>query len=280
MAGGVYYNFIDSFMKGEHDLADDTLRIALLDDTYVPDYTNHTAYSDVSGSEISGTGYSAGGGTLHGQQWRKDDSTDAFMLDAGDIGWAMLREPCRYAALYNDTHSGDELIALFDFGANTTPTGDAFVIEWNSLGLIQVGIATNVYDSLIDYLGRGEVNLNSDTIQAVLLTSLYTFDSTHTSYSDLDNEVTGTGYTAGGETVPANSITLSGNTATFTATNVAWEDLDITSAGARYIALYCISHSSNIMVCIDDLSTDYDPAGDTFVVQINANGILKLNGQT
>lgn len=93
----------------------------------------------------------------------------------------------------------------------------------------------------------GEVNFTTDTIKAMLCTSSYTFDPlTHRYKSSVTNEVSGTGYTAGG-------ATLAGKSATFTAAN----SFGTSRANSTAYALYDV----------------FRPAtGNTFLYQVVAAG--------
>ncbi len=59
-----------------------TLKLALVDSNYVFDQTD-TLFSDASGDEISGTGYTAGGETVAGLAIAADGS-----IDGDDVPWA------------------------------------------------------------------------------------------------------------------------------------------------------------------------------------------------
>jgi hypothetical protein len=74
-------------------------------------------------------------------------------------------------------------------------------------------MAASLYGKVESALWSGSINFASDTIKAALVTSSYTPDFTaHDFFDDVTNEVTGTGYTAGG-------ATLASKTVTFTAAN-------------------------------------------------------------
>lgn len=73
-----------------------------------------------------------------------------------------------------------------------------------------------VYGPFLSKALNKEIDVDSDTIKAMLVTSSYTYSAAHAYKSSITNEVTGTGYTAGGVTVTlaqgyvaANSWTVS-----------------------------------------------------------------------
>lgn len=70
-------------------------------------------------------------------------------------------------------------------------------------------------------LGNQSINLSSDTIKCALYNSSATLSATTTGYSS-SNEITGTGYTAGGVTLSGLTVSLSSNTAYVTWTSPVW----------------------------------------------------------
>ena len=69
-------------------------------------------------------------------------------------------------------------------------------------------MAATVYGPALQSLFNGEIDFDTDTIKAALATSTYTPNfATHRYFSDVTNEVTGTGYTAGGATLASKTVT-------------------------------------------------------------------------
>jgi hypothetical protein len=65
------------------------------------------------------------------------------------------------------------------------------------------------YDQALASLVAGGVNIASDTLKAMITTSAYTPDpQAHNFKSDVTNEASGTGYTAGGATLGSKTVTL------------------------------------------------------------------------
>lgn len=65
-----------------------------------------------------------------------------------------------------------------------------------------------IFNNALDNLARGTIDFDTDTFKAMLVTSGYAENKdTHEFRSDVTNEVTGTGYTAGGATVTV-TVTL------------------------------------------------------------------------
>jgi len=59
-----YGNYFEALANKEVDLNDGNVKVALLVNTYTPDYDLHDYFNDVSANEASGTGYTAGGQAL------------------------------------------------------------------------------------------------------------------------------------------------------------------------------------------------------------------------
>ena len=79
-----------------------------------------------------------------------------------------------------------------------------------------------------------EVDWDTDTIKVALTTSSYTPNQdTHDYFNDVTNEVTGTGYTAGGNTLASKTITYddANNVIILDAADSTWASSTIT---ARY----------------------------------------------
>lgn len=77
----------------------------------------------------------------------------------------------------------------------------------------------------------GTHDLDTDVIKIALFTSSATLDATTTAYSTT-NEVSGTGYTAGGNTLASAAISLDGTTAIVDFADTTWSSATITANGA------------------------------------------------
>jgi len=124
-----------------------------------------------------------------------------------------------------------------------------------------------------------EIDLDSDTLKVMLCTSSYTPNQdTHRYKSDVTNEVTGTGYTAGGATLTTVTVTYDGssNTITFDADDVSWASASIT---ARYAVFYDATPGSDAtrpLIAYWDFGADVTSTAATFTLQIAAGGIATV----
>ena len=114
---------------------------------------------------------------------------------------------------------------------------------------------------------NGEMDFSSDTSQVfkiALFTSAATLDASTTAYSTT-NEVTGTGYTAGGNTltISANPAS-SGTTAFLDFADTTWTDATITARGAL---IYKADGVTDPAVAVLDFGADKTSTAGDFQVQ-------------
>ena len=121
-------SFKQELLKGEHDLDNHTLKVALIKDTPTGTYGAATTnYSDVTGNsdEATGTNYTAGGQAL-------DSPTvsltgNVAYVDFADEVFSNLTISADGAIIYNSSAS-NKAIAVFDFGSTVTSTSGDFTI--------------------------------------------------------------------------------------------------------------------------------------------------------
>ena len=106
---------------------------------------------------------------------------------------------------------------------------------------------------------------SGDTYKIALYTPSASLDKNTTAYS-ATNEVSGTGYTAGGLTLTGFSAALDGDTAVLDFADVSWSTATITARG------YLIYNSSkgNKAVRVEDFGSDKTSTADTFSITFPA----------
>ena len=126
----------------------------------------------------------------------------------------------------------------------------------------------------------GTFDFSSDTAQTfkiALFTDSATLDATTTAYST-SNEVTGTGYTAGGEdlTISTNP-TSTGTTAFLDFADVTWSTATITARGAL---IYLADGGTNPAVAVLDFGADKTSTAGDFTIVFPAadasNAIIRI----
>lgn len=141
---------------------------------------------------------------------------------------------------------------------------------------------TNMTDPALS----GGIDLDSDTIVCVLLSASYTPGrTTHSTWADVSAyEVSGTGYTAGGQALANKTMTHSGGTGTWDADDVVWSSSTIE---AKYAVLVKRAGGSlvsgDLLIGYCDLnaasgSATLASAGGAYTITWNASGIMTVTG--
>jgi hypothetical protein len=124
-----------------------------------------------------------------------------------------------------------------------------------------------------------KIDFDSDTIKVALCTSSYTPDQdAHDFFNDITNEVTGTGYTAGGATLTSASITYTGasNVLKLDGDDTSWASSTIT---ARYAIIYDATPgtaATNPLIAYVDFGADVTSTAGTFTISWDAAGIASV----
>ena len=119
-------SFKVELLAGTHNFTTgtgDTYKLALYDNSasFTAATTAYTATN-----EVSGTGYSAGGGTLTNVT-PTSSGTTAF-IDFDDLTFSTATITARGALIYNSSAAGDPAVCILDFGGDKTSTAGDFTI--------------------------------------------------------------------------------------------------------------------------------------------------------
>ncbi len=117
-------SFKKEVLEGLHDfnVGANTYKLALYDNN--ASFTAATTVYTTS-NEVSGTGYSAGGGTLTNID-PTTSGTTAF-IDFADLTFSTATITARGALIYNSTN-GNRTVCVLDFGGDKTSTAGDFTI--------------------------------------------------------------------------------------------------------------------------------------------------------
>jgi hypothetical protein len=140
-------------------------------------------------------------------------------------------------------------------------------------------MADVIYNSFKRDIANGSIDLDTDTVKVMLVTASYVPDQdAHTKRSDVTNEITGTGYTAGGQTLSGKTVTAdnTNNRGVFDANDVTWSGATFTARGAVLYKSRGGAASADELICYLDFGTDKSVSGGDFTIQWGANGILLL----
>jgi hypothetical protein len=128
-----------------------------------------------------------------------------------------------------------------------------------------MAITSAVCNSFKQQCMLGEHDLDTDVIKIALFTDAATLGASTTAYSTT-NEVVGTGYTAGGETLSSVTVTLDGSVAIVDFADVTWTSASFTARGA----LIYNSSKSNKAVAVFDFGSNRTSSDGDFVVVVPA----------
>ena len=138
-----------------------------------------------------------------------------------------------------------------------------------------------VYSKFMDSVLKGKVNVGSDSFKVMITTDAYTPDQAGHQYkSDITNEASGTGYTAGGQTAALTAnVTTSGGFYVWTIdiADQSWDPVTLTNA--RYAVLYDSTPSTDatrpLLACLD-FGENKSPAAGTFIITWDAAGVIQI----
>lgn len=141
MPNAVYNIFRTSLPKAAIDVENDTIKVMLMASAYVPNIDLHLAMdsADITGNEISGTGYSTGGETLANVSMTQDNTNDLAIMDADDVTWSgTTLSDVRGCIIYKSTGVASTSLPMvyIDFGSALATVAEDFKITWNTNGII------------------------------------------------------------------------------------------------------------------------------------------------
>jgi hypothetical protein len=142
-----------------------------------------------------------------------------------------------------------------------------------------MAVTAFLYGNFIKSVMNKEIDLDTDAIKVMLCTSTYTPNQdTHQYKSSVTNEVTGTGYTAGGATLTGVSVTYTGatNVFMFDAADTSWAASTIT---ARYAVIYDSTPATDAtrpLIGYVDFGADVSSTGAAFTITWDAAGIFTV----
>jgi hypothetical protein len=141
-------------------------------------------------------------------------------------------------------------------------------------------MASKLYGQFLSQALNKEIDWDTDTIKVALLTNAYTPDQDAHNYLDdvVANEVSGTGYTAGGNTLAnkTNTYNSGTNVIVLDADDTTWSSSTIT---ARYAVIYDASPATNAtrpLIGYVDFGSDQSSSNGNFTITWDATGIVRI----
>lgn len=140
-------------------------------------------------------------------------------------------------------------------------------------------MANVIYNAFKKNIMNGSIDLDTDTIKVMLVTSSYTPDQdAHEDRADVTNEVSGTGYSTGGAALASLAVTADNtdNDGVFDAADLTWAASSITARGA-VIYKSTGTAANDLLIAYIDFGADKTSASGNFTIQWASEGIINLN---
>lgn len=125
-----FESFVEAVAEKVHNLGSDTLKVVL---TNTAPVSTNTVLANIT-QIANGNGYLTGG--AQATQSSSAQTAGTYKLVLADVTWTASGGsigPFRYAVLYNDTATNDELIGYYDYGTAITITdGNSFTVDFSA----------------------------------------------------------------------------------------------------------------------------------------------------
>lgn len=133
-------------------------------------------------------------------------------------------------------------------------------------------MASLIYNSCIRDAIVGNIDFDNDTFKMILVTSSYSASKTHSKRSDLTNEASGTGYTAGGNAcaVSVAAVDNVNNDVEISFSVTSWTSATITARGGVIYKARGGASSADELVGYVDFGSDITSTNGTFAVTVTS----------
>jgi len=143
-------------------------------------------------------------------------------------------------------------------------------------------MASFVYNRALELWARGSIDFDTDTFKVMLVTSAYPAAGDATAKdaddfrNDVTNEVTGTGYTAGGNTVTVGvTLDTANDRVDISLGGTTWPSSTITARKAVYYKSRGGAATADELVAVNDFGSDVVSSSGTFT--LNASTLRVSN---
>ena len=243
--------------------------------SYTFDRRTHDTMATVTGEVTPVSGYSAGGQAVT-LAITQNTTTHISTVTFQPVTWSATLSGVRGIVFYyrpSGVPSAQLVVGYADFGGNQASVGGVFRVSGGVFTCTKTGSSSiTIPDSAVDKILRHTIIPDTDTIYAMILGSGYTPSVAHVWRSDVvSNEVSGTGYVAGGVQVP---VTVSRDDATDSIlTQFEGVILPACTISGRYVAYYkrlggAASADPLLMIC--DWGAAYASTAAVFPIGANA----------
>lgn len=131
-----FNSFVEALAEKTHNLGADTLKVVLTNSAPV---AANTVLADIT-QIANGNGYTTGGTAATISSSAQTSGTYKLVLADVTFTASGSMGPFRYAVLYNDTATSDELIGWWDYGSSITlAASETFTVDFDATnGVLQV----------------------------------------------------------------------------------------------------------------------------------------------
>lgn len=137
LTSSLFANFSKKINEAEIDWTDDTIVVALFDNTLSADVNTDTFLDEITNYD---TAELSGGNYVRKTLASKTNTVTAgeTSLDAADVTWSALTGTFRYAVVFKSTGAAatDILIGIIDFDSDQPVSAGDFTITWNADGVV------------------------------------------------------------------------------------------------------------------------------------------------
>lgn len=136
----------------------------------------------------------------------------------------------------------------------------------------------NMYNNGLEALG-GAFNWGTTNVKVMLVTSTYVYNADHNFRNQITNEITNTGYTAGGNALAGETIIQddTADQAEYDATDLVFTSLaagDLPDAAIVYQDVG--TSATDILMAYCPLTTPPAPDGNNYTIVWSADGVFKI----
>lgn len=275
MADAWFVRWLEAFEAQQSDWDYYDVWLLLVDGTF-PLGALTTAYTiadaSITGSEVSGTGYTTGGKLLveTSAGFVKNGDGTVSLNALGDIVWTNSTITARYGVLY--TKDNNTLIALYDFGGNMSSSNSDLVVSINTATpILDVNYnPTHIIGSqAFDHIGAYSSGYNDNDRRYHLVSSDYTFDPANSAYSQIEPYI-----------ISSTSSTYSAITSAIEGGELVYRpngDVVVFIAGAAsaYRYVIAVERFAEIWMMVHDFVDDQPSTGQQVIIEL-PNGLHKV----
>lgn len=140
-------------------------------------------------------------------------------------------------------------------------------------------MASGIYNIWKSEIMKKTVDMVNDTIKVMLLNNSHSFNADHDEKADIvANEISGTGYSAGGATLGSKAVTVDNtdDEGVFDAADVSWTTASFT---AYHAVIYddTLTSPADMLICSIDFGGAQTVTAATFTITWAAEGIININ---